>query len=321
MASVAAGDDLVLGALTPVVTQVTRVVRGHDDVVKLAVAALLARGHILLEDVPGVGKTTLARALARVLGSSFARVQFTADMLPSDVLGSHILDPATQTLQFRKGPIFSDVVLADEINRASPRTQSALLEAMAERKVSVDDSTHALSPTFAVLATQNPLEHHGAYPLPESQLDRFMVRLSLGYPSAEIERALILSPAAPEKALLDLPVLLGPERLMALQSQVDQVKLADPVATYLLAIVEATRTHPDVMLGASPRASIAFASIARAWALLAGRAYVVPDDLRVVAVPVLAHRLSLAASDQLGADAKKRSGIITNILARTAVPR
>ncbi len=298
-----------------------RVVWGHAEVVREALAAILARGHILFEDVPGVGKTTLARALARVLGCSFARLQFTADMLPSDVLGVQMLDPRTGSLSFRRGPIFAELVLADEINRASPKTQSATLEAMAERRITIDDTTYELAPVFTVIATQNPLEHHGIYPLPESQLDRFMVRLSLGYPPAQEERALVLSPLAPEQALGELGRELDAIRLEQAQSAVAAVRISDAVADYLLAIVQATREHPEVLIGASPRAAMAFAGLARAWAFLDQRDFVLPDDVQRLAVSALAHRLVLAAAAAPAAQRQASAGVIQGILARLPVPR
>ncbi len=299
---------------------VASVLLGHDDVVRLALAALVARGHILFEDVPGVGTTTLARALARVLGVSFARVQFTADMLPSDVIGVQVLDPSEGELRFRRGPIFAELVLADEINRASPKTQSAMLEAMAERRVTVDDTTYELAPVFTVVATQNPLEHHGAYPLPESQLDRFMVRLSLGYPPESAELALVARPRAPEAALAALPQILTAARLAEAQAASEAVLLSEPVARYLLAVVQATRGHPDVIAGASPRASMAFATLARAYAVVHGRDFVLPDDVRALAPAVLAHRLVVAGT--AGGPAREAArAVIDEALGRVPVPR
>lgn len=306
--------------LDEAVHAVGQVLLGHDDVVRIALAALVGRGHILFEDVPGVGKTTLARALARVLGVSFARVQFTADMLPSDVLGVQVLDPTAGELRFRHGPIFAELVLADEINRASPKTQSAMLEAMAERRVTIDDQSHELASVFTVIATQNPLEHHGAYPLPESQLDRFMVRLSLGYPPEAAELALVQRPRAPEAVMQSLPQLIDAAGLAAVQAAADDVLIAEPVARYLIALVQATRVHADVVVGGSPRASMAFATLARAWALVHGRTFVLPDDVRFLAPSVLAHRLVVAGSS--GAPARDAArAVIDDALARVPVPR
>ena len=296
------------------VAAVGHVLTGHDQHVMLCVAAMLARGHVLLEDVPGVGKTTLARAMAKVAGASFSRIQFTADMLPSDVLGVQLLDAITGHLVFRPGPLFAAVVLADEINRASPKTQSAMLEAMEERRVTVDDQTHPLPPTFLVLATQNPLEHHGAYPLPESQLDRFIVRLHLGYPPLAQERELICHPGGPKARLGAMADGLGEGGLAELQEATQAVALHPDVADYLLALVAATRSHGQVALGVSPRGALALAGMARAWALMAGREFVVPEDVRAVAPHVMAHRLTLRG----GADA---DALVAQLLAEIPVPR
>ena len=306
-------------ALSSAMGSVGSVVRGQSSAIELVFAAILARGHILLEDVPGVGKTTLARAVARVLGHSFARIQFTSDMLPGDVLGVQVLDPATGEFSFRPGPVMNQIVLADEINRASPRTQSALLEAMAERAVTLDDTRHELSEVFTVIATQNPVEHHGAYPLPESQLDRFMVCLNLGYPGREAERELLFQPGAAQKRLEDLEPSMGIEELAMAQGMVDEVTLSSEVADYTLELVEATRSHADVLLGASPRCAIALVALARARAWLANRDYVLPDDIKVLLPVVLGHRLVLAGA----ASGKERAAksLLDEILGQVAVPR
>jgi MoxR-like ATPase len=293
------------------------VLRGHPEVVQLVLAAVLARGHVLLEDVPGVGKTTLARTFAKALGCSFARIQFTADMLPSDVLGVQVLDMAASTFRFKKGPIFAEIVLADEINRASPKTQSAMLEAMGEAHITLDDSVYPLPEVFCVLATQNPVEHHGAYPLPESQLDRFMVRLSVGYPPSADELQLILQPQGPTQVLADLQTCVGTPRLLQLQALVRQVRLGEPVAAYLLALVQATRSHADIVLGCSPRGSLALAQMARAWAFVQGRDFVLPDDVKALVVPVLSHRLALAA----GGGRSAATAVLEQLVESVAVPR
>ena len=297
------------------------VVRGNPEAVRLALGCILARGHVLLEDVPGVGKTTLARAFARVLGVSFARVQFTADLLPSDMIGTPILDPKEGVLRFKKGPLFANIVLADEINRASPKTQSALLEAMADRQVSVDDVTWDLPRPFLVLATQNPVEHHGAYPLPESQLDRFMACLSLGYPPADAERAILVQNRTSETSLAELPVLLDAERLLAAQAEVGALTLSDAVASYVLALVEGTRRHPDIELPCSPRGTLAWGQLCRARAWLDGRAFVLPDDVKATARAVLEHRLGVRGVADGGAARRRSRGIIDNLLETTPVPR
>jgi MoxR-like ATPase len=320
-ASTFASSEHVRATLRQAVDAVSGVVLGQRQAVTMAMAAMLARGHILFEDVPGVGKTTLARALARVLGCTFARVQFTADMLPSDVLGVQVLDPRSGELRFRQGPIFAQLVLADEINRASPKTQSAMLEAMAERRVTIDETSHELGSLFTVIATQNPLEHHGAYPLPESQLDRFMVRLSLGYPPEDEERRLVLAPATPEQALAALGPALDEAALSEAQQHAARVLVSEPVADYLLAIVRATRRHPEVVTGASPRAAMSLAAVARASALLAGRNFVLPDDVQELAQSVLGHRLVLATPGAPDAQRRATAAVINDILERTAVPR
>jgi MoxR-like ATPase len=308
-------------ALQDVEKNVLQVVRGNPESVRLALASVIGGGHVLLEDVPGVGKTTLARALAKALGCTFSRVQFTADLLPSDVIGVQILDVASGALRFKRGPLFAHVVLADEINRASPKTQSALLEAMADNQVSVDDETHALPPPFVVLATQNPVEHHGAYPLPESQLDRFMVCISLGYPPADDERRLLVENRTADDALAQLPVSLDPAGVRALQAEAKRLPLSDAVAGYLLSLVEATRTHSSVELGCSPRGSLAWAALARARALLAGRAFVLPDDVKSTAAAVLVHRLAIRGLPE-GAEARRRAkDVVAEIVSRTPAPR
>ena len=307
--------------LVRVETAIAAVVRGNPEAIRLLLATILARGHVLLEDVPGVGKTTLARAAARVLGCTFARVQFTADLLPSDVIGVQVLDGRDGSLRFKKGPLFAHLVLADEINRASPKTQSALLEAMADGQVTVDDETLLLGPPFSVLATQNPVEHHGAYPLPESQLDRFMVCLSLGYPPADHERALLVENRTSDQSLATLKPVLDPTAVRRLQEEVAHVKLSDAVAGYLLAMVEASRHHPEVELGCSPRGSIAWGALARGRAFLEGRTYVLPDDVKALARPVLVHRIAVRGVAE-GALARQRArAIVDEIVESTIAPR
>jgi MoxR-like ATPase len=272
---------------------VARALRGKDEVIELSLAALAASGHLLLEDVPGVGKTTLAQALARSLDLSFARIQFTNDLLPGDITGVSVFEQRTGQFAFKPGPLFAHLVLADEINRTTPRTQSCLLEAMAEGQVSVDGAARALPSPFLVLATQNPHEHAGTYPLPESQLDRFLLRLSVGYPSAEIERELLLGGGTQEE-LHDLQPVASAVDVRRLQAAVEEVRVAPEIADYVLALVAATRSSALLSLGVSPRGALSLLRVAQARALLRGRGYVEPDDVKDLCVPCLAHRVVLA---------------------------
>jgi MoxR-like ATPase len=289
------------------------VVQGKPDQIRLALTCLVGRGHLLLEDVPGVGKTTLAEGLARSFSLSFARVQFTADLLPSDILGTQIFRPGPGTFEFRPGPIFSQVVLADELNRAPPRTQSALLEAMAQGQVSLDGVTHALPRPFAVIATQNPLDLSGTYPLPDSQLDRFLLRLALGHVEPSVETQLLMSRRS--EPLATFRPLAEPAQLAALQESADRVAVSRDVADYAVRLVGATRAHPDIERGLSTRAGLALMSAARALALWEGRDFVTPGDVRALLVPALAHRLLLRTSTQ-GAYARDEAGHLLEELAR-----
>lgn len=290
---------------------------GKPEVIRLAVIALLADGHLLLEDVPGVGKTLLAKALARSLDCKFSRIQFTPDLLPGDLLGTSIYHQREAKFEFQPGPVFSQVVLADEINRATPRTQSALLEAMSERQVTSDGITRPLGPPFLVLATQNPYEFEGTYPLPESQLDRFLLRVRIGYPDRGAELAILTQHRSGEPVDHLKPVL-RPNDIVALQSVVRNVKVEPPVAAYLLDLVEATRHHPEVSLGASTRAALAFYRGAQALAMLSGRQYVTPDDVKTLAVPVLAHRLIGKVWD--ANSGRTSEAIVEEIISKTNVP-
>ena len=271
------------------------VVRGKDDVIKLAVAAMLARGHLLLEDVPGVGKTTLARALASSIGVSFRRLQCTSDLMPTDVLGGNVYDPSSGAFEFHPGPIFTQVLLVDEVNRSTPKTQSALLEAMEERQVSVDGQTRPLEEPFFVVATQNPQESYGTYPLPESQLDRFLVRLAIGYPSTEIERE-VLKRRRGADPLKNMKSVMTATELQHAQQAVDAVQMDDAVLEYLHLIIMATRQSPLLEIGVSTRGALGLERAARAYALVDGRTYASPDDVKRLAVPVLAHRVKLAGT-------------------------
>jgi len=268
---------------------VQSVIRGKDEVIRLALVGLLARGHLLIEDVPGVGKTTLAHALARSFDCAFQRIQFTSDMLPSDVIGVSVFSQQTQRFEFRQGPIFANIVLADEINRTTPKTQSALLEAMNENQVTVDNRTSLLPQPFMVMATQNPIEHHGTYPLPESQLDRFLMRLKIGYPSAESEKEILQDFADCDPLANIKPVMTGPE-VVEIQNRVRRVRVDEELVNYTLAIVEKTRQHEYLSLGVSPRGSMSLYRAAQALAFLEGRNYCTPDDFKRLILPVFSHR-------------------------------
>jgi MoxR-like ATPase len=270
------------------------VVRGKTDAVRLSLICLLAEGHLLIEDVPGVGKTTLAQSLARVFDCAFRRIQFTSDLLPSDILGVSVFDQARQTFNFRKGPIFANIVLADEINRTTPKTQSALLEAMSEGKVSVDNQTHPLPRPFMVVATQNPIEHHGTYPLPESQLDRFLLRIKMGYPENGAEKEILRRQNRVPEVDAIRPVLRA-EDILEAQSLAGEVRVEESLLDYILAIVEATRRSEFLLIGASPRGSLALHRAGQARAYLEGRDYCIPDDIKHLVLPVLAHRVVVSS--------------------------
>src|SRR5438477_2336235 len=279
--------------------ELKKVIRGKDDIVRLALVSVLARGHLLIEGVPGVGKTTLAHALARALGCSFQRVQFTSDMLPSDILGISIYSATEQKFEFKRGPIFTNVLLADEINRTTPKTQSALLEAMNEGQVTVDATSHQLPQPFLVIATQNPVEHHGTYPLPESQLDRFLMRVHMGYPDSKSEREILRSEAG--TAQLDqLEAVLTGADVLEMQHVVTQVEVDDALIAYALEIVARTRKHEKLTLGVSPRGSQMLYRAAQAMAFLDGRNFCVPEDFKPPAVPVFAHRVAIQGMNSSG---------------------
>jgi MoxR-like ATPase len=292
--------------------------RGEPRAVDLLLTALLSRGHVLIEDVPGVGKTTLARALGRSLSLDFRRIQFTSDTLPADVIGISVFHAASDRFEFHPGPIFAHIVLADEINRATPKTQSALLEAMNEAAVTVESDRRALPEPFMVVATQNPVEYLGTYPLPESQMDRFFLRLSLGYPSAEEEK-MLLRRGGTERVLQAIPAVLGPAQVLALQDETEKVTVSDALLDYLHALVRATRQTAELRLPVSTRGAQALFRATQAYALLHERGYATPDDAQAVAEPVLAHRILSVSSDGFGAGGRERE-IVRRILGQVAVP-
>ena len=319
MTAAAAVQPEELPALQKLRQAVEGALEGKQDAIELALVALLARGHLLVEDVPGVGKTTLARALAKAVGGELRRVQFTSDLMPSDVLGVSVYDQRSAEFVLRQGPIFANVVLADEINRASPRTQSALLEAMNEGQVSLDGQTIPLPDPFLVIATQNPQDFAGTFPLPESQLDRFLVRIRLGYAPPEVEMRLILEGNL--DTVRDVPTVLDPQRLVALQREVDRVTLDAALASYLQALILQTRSAPSLSLGASTRGAISLAKAARAQALLRGRTYCIADDIHDLAVPVLAHRVRLTShADGFAPTRDEAEAAVREIVARVPVP-
>ncbi|MBX3469879.1 MAG: MoxR family ATPase [Planctomycetes bacterium] len=293
------------------------VIRGKDPEVDLLITAFLAGGNVLLTDVPGVGKTTLAKAIAASIGGTFRRVQFTPDLLPADVLGGSIYNPREGSFSFRQGPVFANVLLADEINRASPRTQSALLEAMAEGQVSIEGTTHALPRPFWVIATQNPVEHHGTYPLPEAQLDRFAVELAMGYPTPE-EELKILGSHDEGSPLERLRPVTTPEEVLEVQARVRRVHVDEDVGRYIVDLLRRSRQEPRVSLGVSPRGGIVLYRLAQAHAFRSGRAAVQPDDVKAIAVPALAHRLALETKARYSG--VTRAGVVRELLERAPVP-
>lgn len=301
---------------------IAKVIRGKPEALRNAVIALIGRGHLLIEDVPGVGKTTLARALAASIGGTFHRIQFTSDLLPSDIIGVSVLDPKSGQFEFRPGAIFANVVLADEINRTTPRTQSALLEAMNDGQVSVDGRSFRLEPPFLVAATQNPEEHYGTYPLPESQMDRFMLRIRLDYPGADDEKRLLLeTSSAPGQTLAHLSPVLLSQDVIALQDAAERVRLSPELAEYIVGVARETRRSPFLSLGISPRGELSWRNAARGAALAEGRDFVSPDDLKAVALPALAHRLVLKNQlDATGRTREEAERVLGEILTRVPVP-
>jgi MoxR-like ATPase len=304
-------------AFERIVANIEHAIQGKEGVVRLALVTLFAEGHLLLEDVPGVGKTMLAKSLARTMGCTWRRIQFTPDLLPTDITGVNVWDRSTGRFAFKPGAVFANICLGDEINRASPKTQSALLECMEERQVTADGATHELELPFMVIATQNPIEHEGTYPLPESQLDRFMMRLSIGYPSRSSELD-ILDTHGSREPLEELTAVTDPSEVVLLVKLAHEVHVAPTLKRYIVDLSEATRDHPDVYLGASPRASLFLLRAARALAASRGRDYVVPDDIKDLAVPVLAHRILLSPEAQMRGHGSEE--VLEGLLGRVPIP-
>jgi MoxR-like ATPase len=309
---------VALSRLAAVEAALGQIIKGKRDVIRLALVSLLARGHLLIEDVPGVGKTTLAQALAHCVDCGFHRLQFTSDMLPGDVLGVTIYNNRTGEFEFKRGPIFTNFLLADEINRATPKTQSALLEAMNERQITIDAHTYRMAEPFLVIATQNPSEHHGTYPLPESQLDRFLIRLRIGYPDPLSEREIIRNGASDS---LDIRPVFSAAELVQIQSRVPLVTVDDALVSYLLAIVEKSRNHESFALGVSPRGAQGLFRAAQALAMIEGRDFVLPDDLKRLIIPVFAHRVVLSQRLSLTARSTEAAErIFEEIIDRVDIP-
>lgn len=296
------------------------VIKGKKETIKLALVALLAKGHLLIEDVPGIGKTTLANAMANALDLSFQRIQFTSDLLPSDVLGISVYNQRDGSFEWKSGPIFANVILADEINRATPKTQSALLEAMAEEQVTIEGVSRKLPLPFMVVATQNPTEHHGTYPLPESQLDRFMLRLHIGYPDLENEKLILRDGQRPNSSKQITPII-SEAVILEMQEKTKVISVDDSIVDYLLKIVEQTRNHDAIELGVSPRGTLALFHSAQALALVEGRDFCIPDDIKRLVVPCFGHRIIIRSQNRMSAPTTKEAEQILNeILSKTSVP-
>lgn len=297
---------------------ISSVIKGKEDKIDLVTLALVAGGHVLIEDIPGVGKTSIARSLAKTVSGDFSRIQFTPDLLPTDITGNNIFNQNDGGFYFNQGPLFSNIVLADEINRASPRTQSALLEAMSEEQVTVDGKTHLLPKPFIVMATQNPIDYHGTYPLPEAQLDRFILQLDIGYPSLDKEKEILINRTL-EDPVNQLSPVLSLEELTDLRHLVDKIHIEDSVSQYLLSIVTSTRNHPQLRLGVSTRGTLLYGRIIRARALMNKRDFVIPEDVKELAVYVLAHRILLDTKAQYGGIS--RANIVNEIINSVKVPK
>lgn len=304
-------------AINKLIKNIEHVIVGKRDVIQLLLVGFFSKGHVLIEDVPGVGKTMLSRALAQSINGTFKRIQFTPDLLPSDVTGISIYNQQTKDFEFKPGPVFTNILLADEINRTTPRTQSGLLESMQEFRVTVDGNIYELPKPFFVMATENPIEFRGTYPLPEAQLDRFLMRISVGYPTKSEEQD-IVSRHMKEPPINNLKPVIEIEDVFGIQAEAIKILIKEEIVSYIIDLVEMTRVHPDVRLGASPRASLALMQTARSYAMINGRDYVTPDDIKVLAHPVLGHRIMLHPRSQVKGETPSR--IITNILKTVSVP-